>query len=381
SMIEMRAHSMATPPEAKSVNFYEADLIMRQQDIFQLAMEHAPIGEALLAPDGRWLKVNQALCNILGYTEHELLCMDFQTITHPDDLNSDLELISRLLAGEIETYNLHKRYYHKSKKVIWAQLTVSLVRDEDRRPLYFIKQVQDRTKEHEAEQKLKRAYSELEEFSMKLSHDIRSPLTSSLRVLQLTKLSLADEDVEQAKETVEIVENQIAKLGGLVNDILEIRKLQLTEEKNTSVSLSAIVENALEKFNHMDHFERLAINCDFVYAKPINTKKAAVTSIIENLISNAIKYQDLAEEQSRINIEYFEKDRQIIFQISDNGLGINKRYHERIFRMFQRFHGGEVHGSGLGLYFVKKNTESVGGTVEFIPLEKGSRFRLTIPKG
>ncbi|MEM8968465.1 MAG: PAS domain S-box protein, partial [Bacteroidota bacterium] len=204
---------MANHFEAKSVNFYEADLIMRQQDIFRLAMERAPIGEALLAPDGRWLKVNQALCNIVGYTECELLSTDLQSITHPDDLESDLEFISRLLAGEIETYNLHKRYYHKSKKIIWAQLTVSLVRDEEKRPLYFIAQLQDRTKEYEAEQKLKRAYSELEEFSMRLSHDIRSPLESSLRVLQFTKLSLADEDIEQAKETVKIVENQITKLG------------------------------------------------------------------------------------------------------------------------------------------------------------------------
>ena len=380
-MIEMRAHTMANHFEAKSVNFYEADLIMRQQDIFRLAMERAPIGEALLAPDGRWLKVNQALCNIVGYTECELLSTDLQSITHPDDLESDLEFISRLLAGEIETYNLHKRYYHKSKKIIWAQLTVSLVRDEEKRPLYFIAQLQDRTKEYEAEQKLKRAYSELEEFSMRLSHDIRSPLESSLRVLQFTKLSLADEDIEQAKETVKIVENQITKLGGLVNDILAIRKLQLTEENNTLVSLPIIVENALEKFSHMDHFERLSINSHFMYTELIKTKKAAITSILENLISNAIKYQDLAEEQSCIDIECFEKDQQIVVQISDNGLGINKRYHDRIFRMFQRFHGGTAQGSGLGLYFIKKNTDSIGGTVEFIPLENGSRFRLTIPKG
>lgn len=379
-MIEMRSHLKAMHSEAKVVSFYEADSSSWHQGMFQLAMEHAPIGKALLAPDGRWLKVNQALCNILGYTERELLSMDFQAITHPDDLGTDLNFVSRLLAGEIETYNLHKRYYHKSGRLIRAQLTVSLVRDEQNRPMYFISQVQDRTQEHEAEQKLRQAYSELEEFSARLSHDIRSPLNSSLRVLHFTKRSLADADLEQAQETVKIVENQLTKLGGLVNDILEIRKLQLTEETEAPVSLSTVVENALEKFSHMDNAERVVVNCDFTYTRAVGTRKAAITSIIENLISNAIKYQDLTEKQSCIDIECFEKDRQLVFQVSDNGLGIHKRYHERVFGMFQRFHSGNIQGSGLGLYFIKKNADAIGGTIEFIPLEKGSRFRLTIPK-
>ncbi|RYD73221.1 MAG: PAS domain S-box protein [Verrucomicrobiaceae bacterium] len=120
--------------------------------LFQSAFNYAAIGMALLGLDGRFLKVNRSLCEFLGYTEDELLSLSFQSITHPDDLQKDLELVQQLLQGECNTYQLEKRYYHSSGQVLWSLLSVSLGRSSQGKPECFISQIQDITARKEAEQ-------------------------------------------------------------------------------------------------------------------------------------------------------------------------------------------------------------------------------------
>src|SRR5262245_63142112 len=105
--------------------------------------ENAAIGIARVAPDGRWLEVNQRLCDIVGYTREELMTKTFGEITHPDDLELDWNQARRLLAGKIENYSMEKRYYRKDGCVVWVNLTVSLMRNEDGSPDYFISIVED----------------------------------------------------------------------------------------------------------------------------------------------------------------------------------------------------------------------------------------------
>jgi PAS domain S-box-containing protein len=112
--------------------------------------DHAPIGMALVGLEGRWLQVNHALCEILGYSEAELLGTDFQTLTHPDDLADDREQVRRLLADEQQAYHKEKRYLHRSGRVVQTLLNVSLVRDPEGRPLHSIAQIQDITARKEA---------------------------------------------------------------------------------------------------------------------------------------------------------------------------------------------------------------------------------------
>jgi PAS domain S-box-containing protein/diguanylate cyclase (GGDEF)-like protein len=113
------------------------------EERFRMAFEHAPIGIALVSPEGGWLRVNGRLCAMLGYTEDELAPRTFQELTHPDDLDADLEYVRAMLAGEIQTYEMEKRYVRRDGRVTWMALSVSLVRDPDGRPLYFISQLQD----------------------------------------------------------------------------------------------------------------------------------------------------------------------------------------------------------------------------------------------
>ena len=122
---------------------------------FLSAFEYAAIGMALVGTDGRWLKVNHAVCELTGYPDHELLSMTFQDITHPDDLEKDLDYVRQMLAGTMRTYQMEKRYLHKRGHLIWVLLSVSLVRDTGGHPAYFISQIQNITQRKQVEEALR----------------------------------------------------------------------------------------------------------------------------------------------------------------------------------------------------------------------------------
>nr|MDQ3811826.1 PAS domain S-box protein [Chloroflexota bacterium] len=126
--------------------------LQESEERFRNAFDYSAIGMALVAPDGRWLRVNSALCAIVGYSVQEMLRLTFQDITHPDDLEADLDFVRQMLGGELQTYQLEKRYFHKRGHLIWVLLTVSLVRDPTGAPQHFISQIQDITERKRAEE-------------------------------------------------------------------------------------------------------------------------------------------------------------------------------------------------------------------------------------
>ena len=112
-------------------------------------------GMALVSLEGRWMEANDALCEMFGYSRDELLATDFQHLTHPDDLQSDVELVNDLLTGRKQRYQMEKRYFHRSGAVIHAHLSVSLVHDKLGQPLHFVSQLQDFTQRYLAERGLR----------------------------------------------------------------------------------------------------------------------------------------------------------------------------------------------------------------------------------
>ncbi|QJW96564.1 Two-component system sensor histidine kinase [Frigoriglobus tundricola] len=131
------------------------EAVRESEERFRSAFEFAAIGMALVAPGGRWLQVNRALCDLLGYSEPELLRSDFQAVTHPGDLDADLTFLKQTLDGTIRAYQMEKRYLHKGGHIVPVLLSVSLVRDAAGHPLYFISQIQDVSKRKEAERALR----------------------------------------------------------------------------------------------------------------------------------------------------------------------------------------------------------------------------------
>ncbi len=130
------------------------DLARLESERFSEAFSAAAQGMALVSLEGRWLEANDALCEMFGYSRDELLAIDFQRLTHPDDLESDLQLLGDLLNGKIRRYQMEKRYFHRSGAVIHAHLSVSLVHDATGAPLHFVSQLQDFTQRYQAERQL-----------------------------------------------------------------------------------------------------------------------------------------------------------------------------------------------------------------------------------
>lgn len=137
------------------------DNLLVSESTFRGAFEHSGIGIALVSTEGRWLKVNGKICEMLGYPEEELLVTTFQDITHPDDLETDMNYVGQMLRGELASYSMEKRYFRKDGSIIWINLSVSMVRDKNKRPLYFVSQIEDITQKKIAEQSLLAVHDEM----------------------------------------------------------------------------------------------------------------------------------------------------------------------------------------------------------------------------
>ncbi|CBN59206.1 PAS domain S-box protein [Kamptonema sp. PCC 6506] len=127
------------------------EALQLSEERFRKAFDNTVVGMCLVSPEGKYFKVNASLCNFLGYTEAELLDLRFQEITHPDDVANNLKFANQILAGEINSYNIEKRYFTKQGQLVWGLLSVSLVRDVYGKPLYFVSQIQDITDRKQAE--------------------------------------------------------------------------------------------------------------------------------------------------------------------------------------------------------------------------------------
>lgn len=154
------------------------------------AFQHAAIGMALTHPDGQFMRVNAAVCQMLGYSEAELLALSIPAVTHPDDLSTDMQLLQELLAGTRESYQLEKRNLHKNGGVVHIQLSASLVRDADGVPLYFVSQVQDISQRKAFEDALHRE-RELAQVTLRSIGDAVITTDLQLRITSLNPIAEA----------------------------------------------------------------------------------------------------------------------------------------------------------------------------------------------
>lgn len=131
-----------------------AEALRESEERFHLAFENAAIGMALVALNGHWLQVNRSLCEMVGYSEQELLATTFQALTHPDDLEMGLSYLQQLISGEIRSCQMEKRYLHKLGYSVWVSLSSSMVQDAQDQPLYIVTQVEDISERKRAEEEL-----------------------------------------------------------------------------------------------------------------------------------------------------------------------------------------------------------------------------------
>ena len=179
--LELMAQSIGLAVERASLRRQREKAVHEMEQsvaLFEGAFRFAAIGMAIVSPDGRWLRVNKALCRLVGYSEEALLKIDFQTITHPEDLDTDMDHVQALLDGKKNSYWMKKRYFHSDGHIVWVLLAVSIVRHRDGTPRYFLSQIEDITARVLAETALLEQRDELAQLNQELADLARTdPLT------------------------------------------------------------------------------------------------------------------------------------------------------------------------------------------------------------
>ena len=363
------------------------ELVRASQERFQSTFEQAAVGISHVTPDGHFIRLNQRFCSILGYTMQEMLRKTFQEVTHPDDLNNDLELVHQVLANEREKYSMEKRYIRKDGSSIWVNLTVSLVRDPQGQPDYFIsvaediserkkldaelrlltaeleRRIEERTKQLEFSNK------ELESFSYSVAHDLRAPLRGidgwSQALLQEYATSLD----EKAREYLHCVRTESQRMGELIDDMLVLSRVARIDLVRRPVPLSALAERVGERVqqSYPGRTIRMVIQPGLI----IDADPHFLDIVLTNLIDNACKF---TRDRSPATIEIGTCVRKGVTQwfVRDNGVGFDMKYARKLFTPFQRMHRqSEYPGTGIGLATVQRIITRHGGTVE-IEADKGS---------
>ncbi len=353
--------------------------LLESEKQFRNAIEYSPIGNAIVSPSGAFLKVNKALCKIMGYSEDELLKLDFQQITHPDDLEDDLASVTKLLKDEIDSYEMEKRYFRKDGYTMNALLSVSLVRNEDNSPRYFISQIQDITEKKLAEQEILRSNAELQRFAYIASHDLQEPLRMIRNFTDLYVEEYYEDLDKQAKYYLKYVVDASVRMQNLINDLLEYSKANSQDTNITEFKSKEQIDSALDNLKGIIKETNTKITVQEL--PTLNGNPIRFSRLIENLIGNAIKYRH-DERSPKINIKAQECEAEWLFSVQDNGIGINKDYLKQIFVIFKRLHNKNKYtGTGIGLAICQKIVADMGGSIWVESVEgAGSTFFFTIPK-
>lgn len=353
-------------------------ILKESEKVFRSAMEQSSVGKALVQLDGRWLKVNQALCDMLGYSEEEFLKTDFQRLTHPEDLRKDLDEVNKLLDVQSGSYQIEKRYIKKDGGLIWGLLTVSLALNEDNSPKYFISQIQDITER-------KRVEAMKNEFVSVVSHELRTPLTAIRGSLGLVEGTMAAEIPGKVLKLVSLANKNSERLLDLINDILDLDKIAAGEMyfDIKGHPLTGIVRQAIEANRpYADSFQ-----VKYRLEEPVEDILVAaddmrLMQVLTNLLSNAAKF---SPENEEVVISIAKGEGMARVEVKDKGPGVPQEFHSRIFDKFSQADSSATRlkgGTGLGLHISKMLMERMNGDIGFVSLgNSGTTFWIDIPLG
>lgn len=375
-----------------------AAALAAEQERFRATFEQAAVGIAHVSPDGRWLRVNRRLCEITGYSHYELLGLTFQAITHPDDLKADLGHVRRLLAGEISTYSMDKRYVRKDGSPVWVNLTVSLVRRPADDPAYFISVIEDvsERKRLEAEvaryagdlerrvaertRELEDANAALETFAETVSHDLRAPLRNVQGLARVLAEDAADRLDPPGRDNLDRIAGAARRMDRLTLDLLAYSRLGRGEMHLGQVDLGGVVDEARAGLEDeiRDAAGRVTVDGSL---PPVAGHRPTLVQMATNLLDNAVKFRSPGRPPV---VRVWAEDRggRVRLWVEDNGIGLPPGQRDRIFEPFERLHGEEAYpGTGIGLAIVRKGAERMGGRagVESVP-GRGSRFLVELPR-
>ena len=362
----------------------DEEALREAQERFRSAFDNAPIGVAVVDLEGRFLQVNRSLCEILGYPEDFLLATTFQEITHPDDVEASMEQVRRAMSDEVGSYSLEKRYLAAGGRQVWVSLSVSLVRDAEGEPLYFVDQIQDITERKLAERELARraeelahANAELEQFSYSVSHDLWAPLRSIDGFSQILLEDYADRLDEEGRSYLGRVRAASQHMGHLMDDLLDLSRVSRGPLRAGRVDLSGLAKDIAEELRRSQPEREV----EFVVADDLEADGDArlLAVALENLLGNAWKFTS-KEPTVRIEFGSFSENGTRVYFVRDDGAGFDAAYADRLFGAFQRLHNDdEFEGTGIGLATVQRVIHRHGGRLWAEgEVGKGATFYFTL---
>ena len=363
------------------------------EERWRLTIDSAPVGIALVSLEGKFMRVNEALCKILGHSAEEILATTFQDLTHPDDLEADLELLRQLVAGEIPRYRMQKRYLHADGHDVWATLSVALVKNARGKPLHFVSHIADLTEEieakaqieeinrelHEQKVRLERSNADLEAFAMLASHDLQAPLATIRGYMELLSSEYGDVLDPNANDWIARATQAAERMGELVSSLLEFSRVtaagSLTREMVSVTDLVRDVRQDLEQLIR----ETGAVVEVVGYAPKVLAQGGRLRQVLQNLIQNSIKHR-APDRPPRCDVSVEGQESDWLITVTDNAAGIPEEHRESVFTMFTRVDGSEP-GHGIGLAACRQIVERHGGRiwVEANP-GGGSMFSFTLPR-
>jgi len=365
--------------------------LVESEEKFRAAFQFSAIGMAIVGLDGRFITVNDSLCRITGYSTEEMKNLTYQKITHPDDHERDVKFFRKLLSGQQEAYETEKRYLHKSGQVVWIHIATSLVRHKFGEPIHFVSQIEDITNRKRDElhllslnenlnqraEQLASTNAELEQFAYIASHDLQEPLRMITGFLTQLEKKYKEQLDDKAKQYIHFAVDGATRMRTIILDLLEYSKVGRKAYVLDWIDMNELVQEVVEKNIWKDK----GVHIDWKDLPTLYGAKMPLQQVMQNLISNAIKYRK-KEEKPHIVVSASDNHKHWQISVSDNGIGIERQFFEKIFVLFQRLHHKEEYsGTGIGLAICKKIIENHNGKI-WVDSEygKGSTFHFIINK-
>jgi len=360
--------------------------LQKSEERIRAAFDLSAVGQAEFdIRKNRFQRVNQKFCEITGYSDYELLEMNFSDLTHPEDRAEDIRLFEQVLSGAKREHSNRKRYICKDGSLKWVEVYAALLRDESGLPVSSIGVITDITRKKAAEDRF-RAYTErlellnqeLEEFAFVASHDLQEPLRKIQTFCDMAKKRCVPVPDSTSQEYLDQISNSASRMRQLLRDLRLFSRAATEPEPFEKIDLVKIVREAVDVLEASA--EETGCQIEIENMPAIEADESQMLLLFQNLIGNALKFH--SGEIPHIKV-YGKLDRKGICEIlvEDNGIGFDRQFAERIFKPFQRLHNrGEYDGTGMGLSICRKIVERHGGNIraESEP-GKGSTFIIRLP--
>ena len=373
---------------------YVEKALKESEERFRSAFEHAAIGFSIYSTEGHFIRVNQALCDMMGYSEEELKFKTFQDITHPDDLGSNMDKINQLLSGKLPVVHFQKRYIHKLGHEVWASMSVSVVRDDKGAPIYLVSLITDLTEKRKLADQLRHAQKmeAVGTLAGGIAHDFNNILNVIMGYGSMVLDGLEGNSSSKGRMTE--VLSAAEKAVNLTKRLLAFSRKQVIDVKPVNINELIL---GLQKMLFRIIRESIDFNLALADRPLIVLADAGqIEQVFMNLITNArdampeggrlkvgTELQELDDEYVAVN-GYGKPGKYALITVADTGHGMDKETQKNIFEPFFTTKGiGE--GTGLGLAisygiikqhsgYIKVYSEQGQGTVFkiYLPLIEGT---------